>query len=185
MPPPSARRARTPWLGARIELGMAFGGQKPEQNSAVHYGAGISASLGALYLPLWLGRCGLGVSADFGVKYDATQTVAGSSEIVRYPLRLGLQGLIDVAERRWFVDLGVGPELDLGIKLMYGGTSSDDWPDHRLPAAFGVFATAGVVYFADPLGVAVALRYVGITYQDPSSRSADNLGLFFRLDYFF
>lgn len=180
--PVTAALPHTHLLSAKLDLGVAFGGDEIP-NRFVHAGEGVALGLGVASAPFWLSWLGFGGGVDFAFKYAATQTLTGGYSLSRWPLMLH----VDVLARAspvTLIRIAGGPYLELGVEI--ARTGRDAHLDRKLPNAFGYLLEAGIRQrISRAFAFDASVRWTSLRYENSARSDAGGLGGAFAIHYVF
>ena len=177
------------WLAIGLGLGFALGGDDllhvefdSGDDTTLSAGNGFVFDLGALAIPVWIDRVGLGASVKLGIKYAGIEASNGSASFTRFPLVAALRGTYRIAGA-WSVLLSPGLHYDLSASLSGDGVLGDI--DLDSDTALGWMIEAGAYYGEGSLALDITLRYTGLEYELGGVQvDASSFGLFAAFHFF-
>lgn len=187
---------RHPGNGLTLEVGAFDGGAELADTQTLSgttietlsLGSGLSASIGVMLTPLWIGEhAGFGAGGFAGVKYDGLDNGPGGSvTMTRFPVGGALHVLLHIDGRAWLILRG-GIQKEVGISV---SNDSGMGGNPVLRGSLGGFGEGGF-YGVLPVGeyhVAVAATFRYSVAHDTiagASRSANSGGFVLAFHYNF
>lgn len=180
------RPIEEPVLGFNGKMGFAWGGDSllsaeyvGGSEAEITAGGGYFLSLGARWTPLSFHEAlRLGVALDGCFKQDTLYVHSdGTAELQRWPVILSVHALLALGGY-WHLTAATGVQYETGIELQGHGVL--DGLDVQFDDALGGMAEAGIMFYANPWGADIALRYTLMRYQSEAQGiDASNMALVF------